>query len=77
MTELPLDAAFAAGFGALLRRRVGLRLPSAALVGTLATDALTLAYMLVLRVGISEAARHTRHLVLGAASRMAATGSLG
>ena len=39
LTELPLDAAFAAGFGALLRRRVGLRLPSAALVGTLALTA--------------------------------------
>ena len=36
VTELPLDAAFAAGFGALLHWRVGLHLPSACLVGTLA-----------------------------------------
>lgn len=38
-TELPLDAAFAAGFGALLHWRVGLRLPRGALVGTLALTA--------------------------------------
>ena len=39
LTELPIDAAFAAGFGALLHRRCGLRLPMASLVGTLALTA--------------------------------------
>ena len=38
-TELPLDAAFAAGFGALLQLRIGLRLPTPVLVGTLAPTA--------------------------------------
>jgi acid phosphatase family membrane protein YuiD len=36
VTELPLDAAFAAGFGALLHWRLGLNLARSALVGTLA-----------------------------------------
>lgn len=39
VTELPLDAAYAAGFGALLHWRVGLRLPSPTLVGMLALTA--------------------------------------
>ena len=39
LAELPLDAAFAAGFGALLHWRVGLRLPPRVLVGTLALSA--------------------------------------
>lgn len=43
LTELPLDAAFAAGFGALLHWRVGLRLPPSVLVGTLALTAATCA----------------------------------
>ena len=33
-TELPLDAAFAGGFGLLLHWRIGLRLPRRTLVGT-------------------------------------------
>ena len=36
VTELPLDATFAAGFGALLHWRLGLNLARSALVGTLA-----------------------------------------
>lgn len=39
IAELPLDATFAAGFGALLHWRVGLRLPPKVLIGTLAMSA--------------------------------------
>ena len=39
VTELPLDALFAAGFGALLHWRIALHLPSGALVGILALTA--------------------------------------
>ena len=39
VTELPLDASFAAGFGALLHWRIGLRLPMHVLVGTLSLTA--------------------------------------
>ena len=39
LTELPLDAAFAAGFGQLLHWRVGLRLPARVLVEGLALTA--------------------------------------
>lgn len=39
VTELPLDASFAAGFGALLHWRIGLNCPSGVLVATLALTA--------------------------------------
>lgn len=43
LTELPLDAAFAAGFGALLHWRIGLRLPPLTLIATLSLTAATCA----------------------------------
>lgn len=38
LAEVPLDVCFAAGFGWLLHRRIGLRLPSELLVGLLALN---------------------------------------